>query len=79
MKKSQECEPRTPPHHFIELLYIQHSEDEDKLVKNEVPETVLYLLGKHNEIYEDKLRDTRIDTCTHTMVVKSFGNTQLQL
>ena len=44
MEETQQSEPSSPPHHFIEFLHIQHSKDKDKLVENKVPKSVLDLL-----------------------------------
>ena len=44
MEETQQSKPGCPPHHFSEFLNIQHSKDEDELVKNKVPKSVLDLL-----------------------------------
>ena len=46
MEEAQQSKPSRPPHYFIEFLHIQHSKDEDKLVENKVPKSVLNLLQK---------------------------------
>lgn len=46
MKETQQSKPSGPPHYFIEFLNIQHTKNEDELVENKVPESVLNLLQK---------------------------------
>ena len=46
MEEPQQSKPGRPPHHFIHLLHIKYSKDEDKFVKDEVPKSVLDLLVK---------------------------------
>ena len=46
MKETQQSKPSRPPHDFIEFLNIQHTKNEDELVENKVPESVLNLLQK---------------------------------
>ena len=44
MEKDQGGEPQTPHDHLLHCLHIQHSKDENKLVKDEVPEFILEML-----------------------------------
>lgn len=46
MKETQQSKPSRAPHDFIEFLNIQHTKNEDELVENKVPESVLNLLQK---------------------------------
>lgn len=44
MKEDEHGEPQTPQHHLLHPLHVQHTEDEDELVEDEVPELILQML-----------------------------------
>jgi hypothetical protein len=39
--EDEDSKPQTPHHHLLHRLNVEHPEDEDKLVEDEVPELVL--------------------------------------
>ena len=44
MEEDQGREPEAPHDHLLNRLHIEHSEDEDELVEDEVPELILQVL-----------------------------------
>ncbi len=49
MKEDEHGEPQTPQHHLLHPLHIQHAEDEDELVEDEVPELIFHMLSDREE------------------------------
>lgn len=49
MEKAEHRKPAAPQNHFIHVLHIHHTKDEDKLVEDKVPELVLHVLKGKTE------------------------------
>lgn len=58
MEESEHREPRAPQQNLVDVLDVYDAENEDELVKNEVPEFILQmLLLRHPELAEHQLLD----------------------
>lgn len=53
VEEDQGGEPQTPHHHLLHRLHIEHPEDEDELVEDEVPELILQVLEGRGDTREE--------------------------
>lgn len=62
MQKAQKGEPRAPQQHLVDVLDVNYAENEDELVKDEIPKFVFeVLLFGDSEFAEHQLLDRRAD------------------
>lgn len=61
MEEDQGREPQTPHDHLLHHLNVQHPEDEDELIEDEVPELVLKVLRRERSGVERRWEERGVE------------------